>query len=983
MTTLSHRLTEGGLIDRASARAFTFDGRALNGHTGDTLASALLANGVTLVGRSFKYHRPRGILTAGFEEPNALVELRNGARREPNTRATVAELYEGLVATSQNRWPSLDFDLMAVNGLLSNLFVAGFYYKTFMAPGAAWEKLFEPLIRRAAGLGRLAKTEDPDIYEKAHAFCDLLVVGSGPAGLSAALAAGRAGARVILAEQDFLIGGRLNAERLEVDGKPGHVYANDAAAELASLPNVRVMTRTSVVSVQDGGVYGALERVADHLPAPPPFQPRQRFWRVVAKHCLVATGAIERGIAFGNNDRPGVMMASALRTYLNRFAVRPGASVAVFTATDDGWRTAADLRSVGVDIAVVIDPRKEVALAVRALAGNAPIMTGASVVGTKGGKRLTGVVVQDATGHRRAIEADTLAMSGGYNPDLGLTCHLGHRPVWSDTHAAFLPGATLPPGLAVAGAVVGQMTTADAMSAGRATVAAFGYIRATQVAVSLPDEPASLEPFWSVENPVGKAFVDFQHDVTIDDIALAHREGYRSVEHLKRYTTLGMATDQGKSMAVVGQALMAKARGLSMPEAGTVIFRPPHVPVAIAAYAGTHRGRDFRPTRLTPSHEVAAARGAVFVETGYWLRAQWFPQPGETDWLQSVNREVTATRTHCGICDVSTLGKVEVHGPDAGRLFDFVYCNTLSTLSVGRARYGLMLREDGFVMDDGTVARLAPDRWIVSTTTANAAKVMQHLEFCYQVLMPTLDIQMASVTEAWAQVSVAGPAARSVLASVLDGFDLDNAAFPYMACAETSARGGVPARLFRVSFSGELAYEIAVPAGHGHDLFARLVEAGATPYGTEALGVMRIEKGHPAGNELNGQTVARDLGFGKLMSAKKDYVGRRMAERPALVDPARPTLVGLVPLDTSMRLRAGAHFLRVGAAALAANDEGYLTSVAFSPSLGTWIGLGLLANGPARQGETIRAWDPLRGGDVACRVVPPVFLDPEGVRLRA
>jgi sarcosine oxidase subunit alpha len=972
------RLAQGGVIERGQKLSFSFDGRVLTGLAGDTLASALLANGVHLVGRSFKYHRPRGILTAGAEEPNALVELREGARREPNTKATTIELYDGLSATSQNRWPSLEFDMMAVNGLFSKLFVAGFYYKTFMWPPAAWERLFEPLIRRAAGLGRLATEPDPDTYEKAHAFCDVLVAGGGIAGLSAALVAARAGARVIITESDSVFGGRLLSERETLDGESGQALAARLVAELASL-NVRLMPRTSIIAVNDGGHYAALERVNDHRAAPLPFQPRQRLWRIIAKACVVATGGIERPVAFCGNDRPGILTASAMRSYLNRFAVAPGRRVVVFDASGDGARTVDDLAASGIEVAALVDPRQ------RPAHDRTETLHGA-VIATTGGKRITGVTVRLADGRLREIEADALAVSGGWNPDLGLTCHHGGRPVWSDHHAAFLPGV-LPPGMHVAGSARGVASLAacraDGLATGAAAAQAAGF-RVTEPIPAAAEEPPARAPLWHVPGATKKAFVDFQHDVTVEDVELAHREGYRSVEHLKRYTTLGMATDQGKLASVLGQGVMAALTGNDMAQAGTVIFRPPHVPVAIGAYAGTHRGRDFKPLRKTPTHEWADARGAVFVETGLWLRAQWYPQAGETDWLESVNREVMATRAGCGICDVSTLGKIEVTGADAPAFLDFVYANTLSTLPPGKVRYGLMLREDGFVMDDGTVAHLAPGRYLVSTTTANAAKVMQHLEFCHQVLMPHLDVQMVSVTEAWAQLSLAGPRARDVLRMVVDAaHDVSDAAFPYLACGRVSVMGGVPARLYRVSFSGELGFEVAVAPRYGQALMEKLVGAGAVPYGTEALGVMRIEKGHPAGNELNGQTVARDLGLGKLMSGKKDFVGRRNAERPALVDPARPALVGLKPVDASLRLRAGAHLLPQGVPTIAAHDQGYVTSVAFSPGLNQWIGLGLLAHGPRRHGEVVRAWDPVRGGDVACRVVDPVFLDPTGGRLRA
>jgi sarcosine oxidase subunit alpha len=981
-----NRLSSGGLVDRDVPLGFTFDGRPLTGLGGDTLASALVANGIRLVGRSFKYHRPRGIVSAGPEEPTALVEKGRGAYREPNTRATAIELYPGLDASSQNRWPSLRFDVQALGQLAAPLLGAGFYYKTFMWPAALWEKLYEPAIRRAAGLGRLSGAPDPDSYDKAYAFCDLLVIGAGPAGLAAALTAGRAGARVILLEQDFALGGRLLSEDVEIDGMPGPVWVREAEAELATLANVRILTRTAAFGLYDGEI-GAVQRLTDHLAVAPAGQPRQRLWTIVPARTILAAGAVERPIVFGGNDRPGIMLASAMRNYLGRFAALPGRNVAVFTTTDDGWRTAAAFARAGVPVAAVIDARREVAPTVRGLAGAAPVYLGARVLDATGGQALTGIEVIGDHGRRR-IAVDGLAVSGGFNPDIAIATHLGHKPRWADDIAAFVMD-DLPANVSVAGAAAGRFTLAEALADGARLGAeaarAGGRASVEQPSWRASDETFAVSPLFHVEGGRGKAFVDLQNDVTDKDVAQSVREGFVSVEHLKRYTTLGMATDQGRTSGVNGLAILASLTGRSIPETGSTRARPPHGPVAIGAFAGLHTGTHFKPTRLTASNGWATEQGAVFVEAGQWLRAQWFQRPGETDWLQSVTREVQAVRSGVGLCDVSTLGKIALAGPDVGTFLDRVYCNTFSTLPVGKARYGLMLREDGFVMDDGTTARLGEDEWVLSTTTVNAGKVMQHLAFYHQVLWPELDVQMVSVTEQWAQFAVAGPRSRELLERLFGaGTDLSNAAFPYLACG-TFALGPTRARLFRLSFSGELAYEIAVPAGYGDALVRALMEAGrdlgVTPYGTEALAVMRVEKGHVAGAELNGQTVARDLGLSRMMSKKKDYVGRLMAEREALNDPARPTLVGVKPTVAGVRLRAGAHFLPLGAAATAENDQGYMTSTAFSPTLGHWIGLGLLSNGPQRMGEQIRAYDPVRGGDVVVEVVNPVFVDPEGARL--
>ena len=977
---------EGGLIDRSRSLTFRFDGKSYAGHPGDTLASALLANGVRLMGRSFKYHRPRGPLTAGSEEPNAIVELRTGARQEPNTRATVAEMFDGLEARSQNRVGSLSFDLLAVNDLLSPLLAAGFYYKTFMWPKAFWEKLYEPIIRRAAGLGSLTTQADPDAYDKGFLHCDLLIIGAGPSGLAAALTAGRAGADVILADEDFLLGGRLNAETYALGDQSGAEWAKAALAELASLPNVRVMARTTIIGAFDHGIYGALERNADHLATPQPGKPRQTLWRIYTRRSLLCAGATERPIAFENNDRPGILLGSALRSYANRWAATLGQNVAIFTNNDEGHRTADDLIAKGIRIAAVIDSRTDAPKTNRY-----EVMAGAVVTNSTGRLGLSSITVRMANGQSRNVACQALGVSGGWNPNVHMTCHQRGRPVWDAGLAAFVPGAHLPPGMTVAGAATGALSTAGALRSGaQGAVAALADLGIAAIAMDLPqaeDGPVRITPLFHVPGK-GRAWLDQQNDVTVKDVKLAHQEGYISVEHLKRYTTLGMATDQGKTSNIGGLAVMAEMTGKSIPETGTTIFRPPYTPVPIAAFAGRSAGADFRPTRLTPSHHWATEQGAIFVEVGMWLRAQWFPRTGETHWRQSVDREVLATRKSVGICDVTTLGKIDVQGADAAEFLNRIYANPFAKLPVGKVRYGLMLREDGIAMDDGTTARFADDHFVMTTTTANAVGVYRHMEFCRQCLWPDMDVQIISTTEAWAQFSVAGPNARRLLQKIVDpAFDIGNAAFAYMACSDITVCGGLRARLFRISFSGELAFEIAVPTRYGDALVRRMMEAGrefdAIVYGTEALGVMRIEKGHAAGNELNGTSSALNLGMGGMVNKKKDAIGSTLSEREGMNRPDALNLVGFRPVNHAETFAAGSHFMARDAVANAANDQGYMTSVAFSPNLGHTIGLGYLKNGANRKGEIVRAVNPAQNTETLVEVVSAHFIDPEGERLRA
>jgi sarcosine oxidase subunit alpha len=980
------RLPAGGAIDRTRTLAFTFDGRAYTGYPGDSLASALLANGVRVVGRSFKYHRPRGVFSTGPEEPHALVRVGEGARAEPNTRAAMVELYDGLVAASQNRWPSLGFDLWALNDLFASLFPAGFYYKTFMAPARLWPT-YERIIRRAAGIGTHVPHPDPDRYERRFAHCDVLVVGGGAAGVMAARTAALAGADVMLVDERDGLGGHLRGERTDAEILLPYLRA------LEGQTNVRLLPRTTAFGIYDHGTVALVERVADHLGASAPAAlPRQRLWMVRAREIVIAAGAIERPLVFAGNDRPGVMLAAAARTYINRFAVAPGRRTVVFTNNSDAYRTALDAAAAGIAVAAIVDarPAPEGALVAAARAHGIAVRGGHAVVATKGGRALRAVAIAPIDEEDRItwIDCDLLAVSGGLTPSVHLHSHTGGKLAWGETIAAFVPEAGAA-NIRVCGAARGAFALADCLADGaRAGAAAAQAIGLTAPALDLPacppEQPWSIRPLWEVKPARklrGKRFVDLQDDVTADDLDLAVRENYRSIEHVKRYTTLGMGTDQGKTANLNGLAIVAARRAEAIAAVGTTTFRPPYTPVAFGALAGPETGKHFEPIRRTPLHDWHAAHGARFVEAGQWLRPRAYLRPGET-FDAAWRREVLAVRGAAGICDVSTLGKIDVQGPDATAFLERVYCNGFATLSSGRCRYGLMLREDGIVLDDGTVTRLGAGHYFLTTTTAHAGRVLAHLEYLLQTVWPELKVRIASVTDQYGQIALAGPRSRDVLRKLAD-IDADNAALPFLASAATTI-AGARVRLFRISYSGELAYELAVPADHTVAVWEALLAAGRefglAPYGTEAMAAMRIEKGHVAGAEINGQTAPADLGLARLVSAKKYFVGRRLLERPALGDRTRPSLVGLEPVDGVTAIPAGAQLIAHAGARPPVPMLGHVTSATFSPTLNRSIALALLAGG-VRKGETVIAAAPLDGVTVLARVVDPVFYDPAGERL--
>ena len=1009
------RTESGGRIDRSRRLNFTFDGRPYTGLAGDTLASALLANGVHLLGRSFKYHRPRGVLAAGAEEPNALVTVRrDAARSTPNLRATQVELYEGLEAHSQNRWPSLAFDVGAVNDLIAPFIPAGFYYKTFMWPKGAWRTLYEPRIRAAAGLGRSPTQADPDRYATRYAHCEVLVVGAGPAGLAAARAAATAGARVILCDEQSEPGGSLLADNPEtlaaLEGRPVSRWLDEALGMLAASQRVTVLPRTTAFGYFPHNLVGLNQRLTDHLADPPAEAPRERQWQVRAREVVLATGAIERPLVFPGNDRPGIMLAGAARTWLNRYGVLPGTRALVVTASDEAYAAALELQAAGVFIATILDVRAdESGWAPRARAAGIPVLTGGSVLGTTGRRRVDSIhIAQRENGAFSASQpqpCDLVLMSGGFTPSVHLFSQSRGKLKWSEALQAFLPDLPAER-VRCAGGCRGVFTLEAALADGAAAGADAAREATDRARTGVNPAGGSRRPFADGGDPPvtgtrspsagfaaalprpggarGRAFVDFQNDVTRKDLTLATREGFCSIEHVKRYTTTGMATDQGKTSNLNALGIVSRELGRPIPQVGLTTFRMPYTPVTFGSFAGTSRGALFDPVRTTAMHDWACVHGAVFEDVGLWKRARYFPRDNEP-MHAAVARECLAVRSGCGIFDASTLGKVEVVGKDAVTFMNRLYVNSWDRLAVGRARYGVLLRDDGFVYDDGVVARVGDDRFHVTTTTGGAGRVLAMMEDYLQTEWAELSVWLTSTTEQWAVIAVQGPNARRVLSDLVD-IDLAASALPHMGVA-TGRICGVPMRLFRVSFTGELGFEVNVPADFGPAVWEAVWNAGQphgiTPYGTETMHVLRAEKGYIiVGQDTDGTVTPDDAGLAwTIGSNKPDFVGSRSLKRPAMLSSQRRQLVGLLTGDPQVVLEEGAQVLSRADVALPARPLGHVTSSYYSATLGRSIALALVAGGRARMGETL--YVPLPRGMSPVQVSSTVFYDTTGARLNA
>jgi len=994
------RTAQGGRVDRGREIQFTFNGKPYTGLAGDSLCSALLANGVHLVGRSWKYHRPRGVMSAGSEEPNAIFQLEKGNRTIPNARGTQVELYDNLDARSVNCWPSLDFDLLSINSRFSRLMPAGFYYKTFMWPQSMWMK-YEHFIRKASGLGRAPRANDPDRYLHRHAHCDVLVVGGGIAGLCAALAAGRAGARVIIADEQAEFGGLSLASRAQIDDGDAVRWIENAVAELQAMAEVTLLPRSTVFGYHDYNFLTINQRLSDHLALAERPAGREKLWQVRARQVVLATGAAERPLIFANNDRPGIMLASAVSTYTNRYAVKPGNRAVIFTNNDSAYQTALDLKAAEVEVVALVDARassaSEIADTVRS--AGIQVINGSVVVDTAGRKHLRSVRIMSLTadggavsGSAITLNCDLLALAGGWSPVVHLNAQSGARPVWDEAAAMFVPGEPTQAQVS-AGAANGTLDLAgclrEGIRAGNDAAGACGFESAMATPATHEVECEAILPLWLLPSPfpVGrgpKAFIDMQNDVGAADIALAVREGFQSVEHVKRYTAMGFGTDQGKLGNINGMAILAGTLGQSIAATGTTTYRPNYTPVSFGAFAGPNLGeRLFDPVRKTAMHGWHEENGALFEDVGQWKRPWYYPEPGE-DLHAAVNRECLAVRESVGILDASTLGKIEIRGKDSARFLEMIYSNNWAKLATGMGRYGFMLGEDGMVMDDGVTIRLADDHFFMHTTTGGAAGVLAWMERWLQTEWPEMEVFLTSVTDHWATAAVVGPNSRDVVAAVCEGIDFSAAAFPFMA-SRTGTIGDVECRVNRISFSGELAYEVNIPANHGRFMWEQLMQAGEafdiTPYGTETMHVLRAEKGYViVGQDTDGSITVDDLGLGWALSkTKNDFIGKRSLSRPDTIRKDRKQLVGLLTDDPNTVIPEGAQLVNDPAAPLPMPMVGHVSSSYFSACCGHSIALALVKAGRDRMGETVYA--PLANGRVIkATISDPVFYDKEGAK---
>ena len=993
------RLNKEGLINRNKKISFTFNGKKLFGYEGDTIASALIANGIHLVGRSFKYHRPRGFFGAGVEEPNAKLQVEFNGHSEPNVNATEMELVEGLSATSQNCWPSVNFDIGAINNFLKMFFPAGFYYKTFMWPKSFWYKIYEPFIRKAAGLGVASIEKDKERYEHKFEYCDLLVTGSGPSGLASAYAAAKNGAKVILAEDKPRFGGTLLTDDVSIDNLSGKDWAEKIISELKSMPNVTVKNRSQVFGYYDHNMLVMFERVSDHLEKKSKFTPRQRLWYIRAKETILSTGSIERPIVFGNNDTPGIFLSAAAKEYMKVYGVLVGKKPLIFTNNDSAYETALEFKKNNVE-PIILDTREEHSseLIDEAKSKGIDIRFSHGVIVANGYKKVKsakiGKLNKDKNSFEKieTIECDCICVSGFWTPSVHLASQSGNKLKYEEKIDAFIPDKKKQHDTSV-GAANGSFTLEESLKHGFENGSNLSAkITETKTEISIPNvnekKYGAHDKFWCMplpknENP--KRFVDFQNDVSVSDIEIALREGYRSIEHVKRYTTLGMATDQGRTSNLNGLQLVSNIENKIVPEVGHTTFRPPFTPITIGTIVGREVGMEYMPTRKTPMHEWHEKNNAVFVDAGAWKRPRYYKQGNET-LFEASKREAKNVRENVGICDVTTLGKIDIKGPDAAEFLNRVYTNAWMKLPVGKARYGLMLREDGIVMDDGTTTRISENHYHMTTTTAQAANVLSHLEYYLQIVWPELNVNVVSTTEQWAGAAIAGPKSRDMLSKLYPDLDVSNDALPFMGYKEAEFFG-VPSRIFRISFSGELAYEINVKSDHGMFMWEKMMEVGKEfgnqPYGTEALSTLRIEMGHVAGPELDGRTIPSDVSLNGLVSKKKDFIGKNSLGREAFNVESRQKIVGLIPIDRKSSIPEGSHIVQDQNAKLPNPKLGHVSSSCWSVENNNPFSLAIMKDGKNMIGKKFFAVSPLKNKSIEVEVISSHYVDPEGKRVRS
>jgi len=995
----SHRLNNVGLINREKVISFKFNGKSYEGYEGDTLASALLANGVHLVGRSFKYHRPRGFFGAGVDEPNAKLQVTINGHSEPNINATEIELVDGLSATSQNCWPSVEFDIGAINNFLKRFFPAGFYYKTFMWPKSFWYKVYEPFIRKAAGLGVASLEKDKERYEHKFEYCDLLVTGSGPSGLSSAYAAAKNGAKVILAEDKPRYGGTLLTDDVSIDNMSGKDWSEKIISELKTMPNVTLKNRSQVFGYYDHNMMVMFERVGDHLSKKTKYTPRQRLWYIRAKETILSTGSIERPIVFGNNDTPGVVLSSAAKEYIKVYGVLVGRKPVIFTNNDSAYETAFEFKKNNVE-PIILDTREEHDSEVVQAAKNKGIQIKFSygVIVANGYKKVKSAKIGKLSKDKKSFEnteiinCDCICVSGFWTPTVHLASQSGNKLKYDENIDAFIPDKSKQNERTI-GAANGSFTLQKTIES--------GFKTGSELSSKITDKntenkiPTVTETnynahdkFWCMplpknENP--KRFVDFQNDVAVSDIEIALREGYRSIEHVKRYTTLGMATDQGRTSNLNGLQMVSNIENKIVPEVGHTTFRPPFTPITIGTIVGREVGMEFMPTRKTPMHEWHEKNNAVFVDAGAWKRPRYYKKGDET-LFQASKREAKNVRENVGICDVTTLGKIDIKGPDAAEFLNRIYTNAWLKLPVGKARYGVMLREDGMIMDDGTTTRITENHYHMTTTTAQAANVLSHLEYYLQIVWPELNVNVVSTTEQWAGAAIAGPKSRDMLAKLFPNLNVSNDALPFMGYVE-SYLFGVPARIFRISFSGELAFEVNVESNHGLFMWEKMMEIGEEfknqPYGTEALSTLRIEMGHVAGPELDGRTIPQDVLLDGLVSKKKDFIGKNSLGKEAFTLENRQKIVGLIPIDRKSSIPEGSHLVADEKAKLPNPKLGHVSSSCWSVENNNPFSLAIVNDGKNMIGKKLFAVSPLKNTSIEVEIISSHYVDPEGKRVRS